>query len=156
MYIKTFIAALIVSLIVSTAAYFINLYTPLPQQAYVYFAVGLVASFLTSLWVNKTPDSLEHKKPRSRRKTGKATGRSKDKPAASASDNASKETGSVKWFSPSKGFGFITRDNGEDIFVHFRSIMGKGHRVLREGQRVEFAVTQGSKGLQAEEVNTIG
>lgn len=63
-----------------------------------------------------------------------------------------KETGNVKWFSASKGFGFITRDNGQDIFVHFRSISGNGHRILREGQRVEFAVTEGSKGLQAEDV----
>jgi CspA family cold shock protein len=61
----------------------------------------------------------------------------------------------VKWFSASKGFGFITRDNGEDIFVHFRSILGKGHRILREGERVEFAVTEGSKGLQAEDVSPV-
>lgn len=61
-----------------------------------------------------------------------------------------KETGSVKWFNASKGFGFITRANGEEIFVHFRSIVGQ--RSLRDGQKVEFAVTTGSKGLQAEEV----
>ena len=64
-----------------------------------------------------------------------------------------RETGSVKWFSASKGFGFITRDSGDDIFVHFRSIVGDGHRILREGQRVNFAVTEGDKGLQAEEVD---
>jgi CspA family cold shock protein len=68
---------------------------------------------------------------------------------------AGKELGSVKWFSASKGFGFITRDNGEDIFVHFRSIHGSGHRVLHEGQRVEFAVSEGSKGLQAEDVTAL-
>jgi cold shock protein len=78
--------------------------------------------------------------------------RSARKPRATAVATAGKETGSVKWFSPSKGFGFITRDNGEDIFVHFRSITGNGHRILREGQRVEFEVTEGSKGLQAEDV----
>lgn len=61
-----------------------------------------------------------------------------------------KETGNVKWFNASKGFGFITRANGEEIFVHFRSIVGQ--RSLRDGQRVEFAVTTGSKGLQAEDV----
>lgn len=71
---------------------------------------------------------------------------------ATAAASVGKETGSVKWFSPSKGFGFITRDNGEDIFVHFRSITGNGHRILREGQRVEFELTEGSKGLQAEDV----
>lgn len=75
----------------------------------------------------------------------------KQRTVATAAGTA-KETGSVKWFSPSKGFGFITRDNGEDIFVHFRSITGNGHRILREGQRVEFEVTEGTKGLQAEDV----
>lgn len=68
------------------------------------------------------------------------------------SENLDRETGSVKWFNANKGFGFITRDNGEDIFVHFRSIRGDGHRVLRDGQRVEFEVTEGDKGLQAEDV----
>ena len=60
--------------------------------------------------------------------------------------------GTVKWFNDSKGFGFITRDNGDDIFVHFRSIRGDGHRVLRDGQRVEFVISEGEKGLQAEDV----
>lgn len=63
-----------------------------------------------------------------------------------------RETGTVKWFNTSKGFGFISRDSGEDIFVHFRAIRGEGHRVLIEGQRVEFSVMQRDKGLQAEDV----
>ncbi|HIA58747.1 MAG TPA: cold-shock protein [Gammaproteobacteria bacterium] len=63
-----------------------------------------------------------------------------------------RESGSVKWFNANKGFGFITRDNGDDIFVHFRSIRGDGHRVLRDGQRVEFVISEGEKGLQAEDV----
>jgi cold shock CspA family protein len=67
-------------------------------------------------------------------------------------DSASRESGSVKWFNANKGFGFITRDSGDDVFVHFRSIRGKGHRVLRDGQRVEFSVSQGDKGLQADDV----
>ena len=66
--------------------------------------------------------------------------------------NKSRETGTVKWFNTNKGFGFITRDNGDDVFVHFRSIRGQGHRTLIEGQRVEFDVTKGEKGLQAEDV----
>jgi CspA family cold shock protein len=65
------------------------------------------------------------------------------------------EQGTVKWFSANKGFGFITRDNGDDIFVHFRSINTKGNRVLREGQRVKFTVGTGSKGLQAEDVTAL-
>ena len=76
-------------------------------------------------------------------------------PRAVAQHSASqedRETGTVKWFNTSKGFGFISRDSGEDIFVHFRAIRGEGHRVLIEGQRVEFSVMQRDKGLQAEDV----
>ena len=65
---------------------------------------------------------------------------------------AGREIGTVKWFNAAKGFGFITRQNGEEIFVHFRSIQGKGHRSLGEGQRVTFSVTEGNKGLQAVDV----
>ncbi|ARU87815.1 cold-shock protein [Pseudomonas sp. M30-35] len=66
--------------------------------------------------------------------------------------DANRENGTVKWFNTSKGFGFISRDSGDDIFVHFRAIRGEGHRVLVEGQRVEFSVMQRDKGLQAEDV----
>lgn len=72
--------------------------------------------------------------------------------AVQAGDQEDRETGTVKWFNTSKGFGFISRDSGEDIFVHFRAIRGEGHRVLIEGQRVEFSVMQHDKGLQAEDV----
>jgi CspA family cold shock protein len=64
------------------------------------------------------------------------------------------EMGTVKWFNAAKGFGFITRENGDDVFVHFRSIQGKGHRSLGEGQRVVFSVTEGDKGLQAVDVSS--
>lgn len=63
-----------------------------------------------------------------------------------------REQGIVKWFNYSKGFGFITRDQGDDVFVHYRSIRGNGRRSLHEGQRVEFTATEGEKGLQAEDV----
>jgi len=62
------------------------------------------------------------------------------------------ELGKVKWFSREKGYGFITRDDGEDVFVHYSAISGQGFRTLEEGQRVEFEVTQGNKGLQATNV----
>lgn len=71
-------------------------------------------------------------------------------PAQESDD--SRESGTVKWFNTSKGFGFISRDSGDDIFVHFRAIRGEGHRILVEGQRVEFSVMQRDKGLQAEDV----
>lgn len=63
-----------------------------------------------------------------------------------------REQGIVKWFNDSKGFGFIQRASGEDIFVHFRAIQSEGYRSLKEGQAVEFVVTESGKGLQAEEV----
>lgn len=62
------------------------------------------------------------------------------------------ETGTVKWFDAGKGYGFILRDSGAEIFVHYRSLMNEGHRSLFEGQRVAFVIAQGRKGLQAEEV----
>lgn len=71
---------------------------------------------------------------------------------AASQDLGDRETGTVKWFNTSKGFGFISRDTGDDIFVHFRAIRGEGHRILVEGQRVEFSVMQRDKGLQAEDV----
>jgi len=68
---------------------------------------------------------------------------------------SAREKGTVKWFNNSKGFGFIQRDQGDDVFVHFRAINGDGYRSLEEGQRVEFSVTQGQKGLQAENVTVV-
>ncbi len=62
-------------------------------------------------------------------------------------------TGTVKWFDDAKGFGFIEREGGPDVFVHFRAINGTGRRTLTEGQHVSFEVTQGKKGPQAENVN---
>jgi cold shock protein len=68
---------------------------------------------------------------------------------------ADREKGTVKWFKNDKGFGFIEREKGGDVFVHFKAITGDGYKSLSEGQRVEFTVTQGQKGLQAEDVKVI-
>lgn len=69
---------------------------------------------------------------------------------------SNRETGTVKWFNDAKGFGFIARDQGEDdVFVHFSAILSDGFRSLHEGDRVEFAVTQGNKGLSAADVSKI-
>jgi Cold shock proteins len=65
---------------------------------------------------------------------------------------ADRETGTVKWFNASKGFGFIQRNSGGDIFVHYSEISGNGFKTLEEGQRVEFSVVQGEKGPQAQNV----
>ncbi|RLV61148.1 cold-shock protein [Parashewanella curva] len=67
-----------------------------------------------------------------------------------------KTTGTVKWFNSDKGFGFIEQESGPDVFVHFRAILSDGFKTLEEGQKVEFNVTQGQKGPQAEEVSVIG
>lgn len=113
---------------------FIDLSSLMPAWALA-FSVALLSSLLTLIIKGF------------RRRPAAATARNTK---ATPASNGKKETGSVKWFNASKGFGFITRANGEEIFVHFRSIVGQ--RSLRDGQRVEFAVTNGSKGLQAEEV----
>jgi CspA family cold shock protein len=125
------VSALATAICIALLATLIELSTRMPPSI-AYFSIALMAAILTLLFAGKPA-----RKPRA---------------ASQAVAHGARESGSVKWFSASKGFGFITRDNGEDIFVHFRSIAGDGHRVLREGQRVEFAVTEGSKGLQAEDV----
>ena len=61
-------------------------------------------------------------------------------------------TGTVKWFNATKGYGFITREGGDDVFVHYSAIESDGYKTLNEGQRVEFTITQGPKGLAAANV----
>ncbi len=63
--------------------------------------------------------------------------------------------GTVKWFNGSKGYGFITPENGDDVFVHFNAIEGEGYKTLDEGDQVEFEITQGPKGPQANKVTKI-
>ena len=65
---------------------------------------------------------------------------------------AERETGTVKWFNAAKGYGFITRENGEEIFVHFSAIQSEGYKKLEEGQKVEFTAVEADKGPQAQEV----
>ena len=67
----------------------------------------------------------------------------------------SKTTGTVKWFNNSKGYGFIEQENGPDVFAHFSAIKVDGFKTLTEGQRVEFTVTEGTKGPQAEDIVTV-
>jgi CspA family cold shock protein len=63
--------------------------------------------------------------------------------------------GKVKWFNDAKGYGFITQDGGQDVFCHFSAITGEGYRSLKEGDTVQFDVTQGPKGLQASNVRKV-
>jgi CspA family cold shock protein len=71
----------------------------------------------------------------------------------SSYSSSERETGTVKWFNVRKGYGFITRDEGDDVFVHFRNLEGKDRRAIEEGERVSFVVVTGDKGLQADEVS---
>jgi CspA family cold shock protein len=73
--------------------------------------------------------------------------------AGSKEDRQQMATGVVKWFSPKKGYGFITMEDGQDVFVHYSAINGQGFRSLEEGEKVEFEVMQGPKGLQASKVS---
>lgn len=68
---------------------------------------------------------------------------------------AERETGTVKWFNATKGYGFITRDTGGDVFVHYSAINSQGYRSLEEGQRVQFEIIEGKKGLQAQDVTIV-
>ncbi len=68
---------------------------------------------------------------------------------------STRQTGTVKWFNDEKGFGFITQENGPDLFVHFRAIEGAGFKTLKEGQQVTFEAVEGQKGMQADKVQAI-
>ncbi|HEY9166377.1 MAG TPA: cold-shock protein [Candidatus Kryptonia bacterium] len=65
------------------------------------------------------------------------------------------EQGTVKWFNATKGYGFISREGGDDVFVHFKAIIGEGYKTLKEGDKVQFEVEQGPKGLQAAKVKKV-
>jgi cold shock protein len=70
--------------------------------------------------------------------------------------NVERSTGTVKWFNPTKGYGFIARADGDDLFVHHSAIQSEGYRTLQEGQKVEFAIENGPKGRQAIDVVPLG
>lgn len=138
MFKKPFIISIVVTLfaciplyLLSSQEYLLTL-SNLPIFALSLFVAILISSYWAQQGVNNYGDYFDEN-PHSRR-----------------------EKGSVKWFNSSKGFGFITRDSGDDVFVHFRSIRGEGHRVLHDGQRVEFEVSEGEKGLQADDVAVAG
>ncbi len=137
---SSFLRKLVSGLLIFAAALqALILLAPLPvignQPAALFSLLSITAAVAVNLWLNLRPHNI-----------------STSYSPASAHELGDRETGTVKWFNTSKGFGFISRDSGDDIFVHFRAIRGEGHRVLVEGQRVEFAVMNRDKGLQAEDV----
>ena len=109
--------------------------TPELSLLFIFTLVALIATF-----VGARPGSV-------RSSAGSAS-------ATAGSHADDRETGTVKWFNVRKGYGFITRDQGDDIFVHFRNIDGEGRRAINEGERVSFVVTDSDKGLQADEVRS--
>ena len=115
------------------------------------FIAGLVTLIIQSFTSNIRKPAAANNSRASSSKPSKAS-KSKQKPKAVQGNN---EEGTVKWFDSKKGYGFITRAMGEDIFVHFRSIQSNGYRSLQEGQAVKFIVTKGDKGPQAEDIHVI-
>ena len=90
-----------------------------------------------------------------RRTSRRPAGQSVRSGAATEGRDLLVATGTVKWFNPDKGYGFITREDGPDVFVHFSAIQGEGYRNLDENQQVEFEVTEGPKGPQAANVRPV-
>jgi len=146
---------IILSLLIGTFAYFVSqwirgaLSVPSGTELFI-LAISILAVFSgcsLSAAMSKDPKGRSGHSPK-RKPATKPTSRP-------AQINSAKETGIVKWFNVKKGFGFITRDAGDDIFVHYRNIEGNGRRAIAEGDRVQFVVIEGDKGLQADEVETI-
>jgi CspA family cold shock protein len=137
-----FVGKIVISVLAAAAAWALLNFVPAVPQAVVLLLATLVTAFLVT--APKTPAAT-------------AGGKSSTKQAAPATAIADgpREEGEVKWFNVSKGFGFITKDNGEEIFVHFRSIRGEGRRGLKDGQRVSFVEANTDKGPQAEDVEPL-
>ncbi len=143
---------LVIFISISIAAFLslvIAEFTPISGLALL-FINGFVA--LVSMQVIQNINLQSLKQSFAARKASKVSAQAKE---VSHSSDPNRESGTVKWFDTNKGYGFITRSMGEDIFVHFRSIKGNGYRSLYEGQAVEFIVTKGSKGPQAEDIHII-
>ncbi len=140
MNIATFIRSIVISILIAILAIMLHsrsFSAPLDNlPLFLIFTVAILAGILLTLALNRSPR---------RRTPGQR----------SVTAGGDFELGTVKWFNVRKGYGFITRDQGDDVFVHFRNIEGTGRRAISEGQRVQFRVTTGDKGLQADEVSAI-
>lgn len=142
---NTNVRALIVGLVAGVIAYFIiriaftdGLSLPTTVEDLGTLAIIVIASVLTGfITSNGRPD------------TG-----SPERGGGSLADD-DEETGTVKWFNAKKGYGFITRDTGEDVFVHYRNVEGDGRRAITDGKRVSFVVVESDKGPQAETVQVL-
>jgi len=135
---------LLIAVLAGAAASGLHYAAPALHPAVLIFAATIATALATSISFGATAATgkLTESAPRAREKSDPG-------PAGP------REEGQVKWFNVSKGFGFITKDNGEEIFVHFRSIRGEGRRSLQNGQRVSFVETESDKGPQAEDVEAL-
>jgi CspA family cold shock protein len=150
------IGKLIISLVVAAiAATLLGLFhgaaTPFLIAFGAFSAATIATALLTSIKISPT-GSAQSSSPSPKKASNKPAKKTREKAPAKPLDSANREEGEVKWFNVTKGFGFITRNNGEEIFVHFRSIRGENRRGLRDGQKVSFVVTESDKGPQAEDV----
>jgi len=152
----SFLVNIVISIAVAAAATAITTwYTGDTHGALLLFIAFSAATIATALLVSLTNRSTSAQAQQGKKKSTRAA-RPAGKPEASlATSDGPREEGQVKWFNVSKGFGFITKDDGEEIFVHFRSIRGGGRRGLKDGQRVSFVVADSDKGPQAEDVEGI-
>ncbi|MDX1552420.1 MAG: cold shock domain-containing protein [Marinobacter sp.] len=120
-----------------------------------------LAGFLTVALAAKKPSALKQQTSRANPAPRPAASRQQAEPDYDDEDDfddttpEGDEEGTVKWFNVKKGFGFIVRDSGDEVFVHFRAIRGRGRRVLRQGQLVRFSVVEADKGLQADNVSIL-
>lgn len=140
---KKILVSLVITIIVYLALVAINggNFVPASAENYISLAILFIGIYVSTIGTYSSSSSSSSS-PASRKAVSKK-----------ASDDS--EEGSVKWFNVKKGYGFITRDQGDDVFVHYRNLEGKGRRSIAEGQRVSFIVVDGDKGLQAEEVEAI-
>jgi cold shock CspA family protein len=132
----------LIAFLIATCAAVLATHRPLASPA----AVDAVA---------EPAPSRRERPAKQREERGASGGESKKTKPKRVTPRGERKEGAVKWFNASKGFGFITLDNGDEVFVHFRSIRGEGRRSLSDGQRVAFDVADTDKGPQAEDVETL-
>lgn len=135
------VGKIVIAILVAVAAWALLQFVPAIPVAVVLVVATLATALLSSISAAPAAETGGQPEPRHAAPPTAASG--------------PREGGEVKWFNVTKGFGFITKDDGEEIFVHFRSIRGEGRRSLSDGQRVSFVEAQTDKGPQAEDVEPL-